>query len=160
MAGLANSRLLRTPVNLLACGFGAGLAPKAPGTVGTVAALPVVLLYQNLPSAFQWLICAAMFAVGCWICDFAAKTSGLEDPQHVVWDEITGYCIAMAALPMTIVVVAAAFAIFRLLDIFKPFPISWAEKRFKGGLGIMLDDAIAGIATNVILIFLLPLIAV
>ena len=155
MAGRANWQLLRSPVLLLACGFGSGFAPKAPGTVGTLAAFPIVLLNQLLPPPLQWLACAAMFLLGCWICDVAAKGSGIDDPQHVVWDEITGYSIAMAALPLTIFTVISTFVIFRILDIFKPFPINWAEKRFKGGLGIMLDDAIAGIATNAIMILLL-----
>jgi len=151
----ANSHSLRNFLIFVACGFGTGFVSRMPGTVGALVAVPVVLLFQLLSSPLQWLICAAMFVFGCWICEFAVRKLEVADPRCVVWDEITGYCIALVALPATAGTMIAAFVIFRALDILKPFPINWCERRFKGGFGIMLDDAVAGIATNLILIFLL-----
>ncbi len=159
MTGRANLQSLRNPAYLLACGFGSGLSPYAPGTAGTVAAVPLILLYQPLSGLSHWLACAVMFALGCWVCQIVARDSGVEDPQFIVWDEMTGFCIAMAALPVTAGTMLAAFVLFRLLDIYKPFPIRWVEKRIKGGLGVMLDDALAGIATNGILFFLLHILS-
>lgn len=155
MSGKLRRDMLRDPAHFLSCGFGSGLVPGIPGTAGTVVAIPLALLMQRLPDAGAVALCSVMFVAGCFICERTAKALGKEDPAIVVWDEITGYCIAMAAVPASALTIAMAFVVFRALDILKPFPIGWVEKKVSGGFGIMLDDAVAGILTNVILVFFL-----
>ena len=92
-----------------------------------------------------------MFGFGCMVCQFTALALNQKDPGAVVWDEITGYCIAMLLIPTTWTMMILAFVIFRVLDIFKPWPISLAQKKVSGGFGIMLDDLIAGVFTNFLL---------
>ncbi|MDE0310186.1 MAG: phosphatidylglycerophosphatase A [Acidiferrobacterales bacterium] len=141
--------VLTNPVYLTACGFGAGLAPKAPGTVGTAVAIPIAVAMSWLAPSVQWAVLAAMFALGCWICQVVAQSLEDSDPAVIVWDEIVGFCVAMMLIPMSPMTVVAGFVIFRTLDILKPWPISWVEKKTPGGFGIMIDDVIAGLACNV-----------
>ncbi len=135
------------PTLWLAFGLGTGLVPRAPGTAGTLLGIPLVLMIDKVAVLWQVSIWILLFIVGCSICQHAANWLGEQDPGAVVWDEIVGYCIAMAFVPITPVTIVAAFVLFRWADIFKPWPISWIEKRTSGGLGIMLDDIAAGIIT-------------
>ena len=141
----SNKAILANPIHLLAFGFGAGLSPKAPGTVGTVVA---VLIYLVLPS-MQPVIYAGLillsFVFGIWICGKTSEDLGVHDHGGIVWDEFVGYWITMFMAPSGLFWVLLGFVLFRLLDIFKPWPIKWADKELAGGLGIMLDDVIAGI---------------
>ena len=130
-----------------AFGLGAGFVPRAPGTAGTLLGIPLVLLIDKVPVLWQVSIWIVLFVVGCVICQQAANWLGEQDPSAIVWDEIAGYCIAMAFVPVTPITIVAAFVLFRWLDIIKPWPISWIEKRTSGGFGIMLDDMLAGILT-------------
>jgi len=141
----SNKAILANPIHLLAFGFGAGLSPKAPGTVGTVVA---VLIYLVLPS-MQPVIYAGLillsFVFGIWICGKTSEDLGVHDHGGIVWDEFVGYWVTMFMAPSGLFWVLLGFVLFRLLDIFKPWPIKWADKELAGGLGIMLDDVLAGI---------------
>lgn len=138
------------PVLWVAFGFGSGFVPKAPGTAGTLVAIPLVFLIAQLPVFLQIAVWVGIFVVGCFVCQIAADWLGESDPGAIVWDEIVGYCFAMALLPLSLQTVVVTFVLFRLADILKPWPISWLEKRVQGGLGIMLDDLIAGLLVNIV----------
>lgn len=135
---------LSDPVQLLATGFGSGLAPRAPGTVGTLAALPFAWLLTLCPLPLQLALVALAFATGWWLCGAAARAAGVHDHPAIVWDEFTGLWIACVALPAGVWALPAAFVLFRLLDVLKPWPIRLIDRRLGGGLGIMLDDVLAG----------------
>ncbi len=143
--------LSRNPVHLAAFGFGAGLAPRAPGTFGTLVAVPVVLLVQHLPIMLQIAIVLFMAAFGVWICQRTAEDLGVHDHPGIVWDEITGFVLTMVGAPVGIVWLIVGFGLFRLFDIWKPWPIHLLDKHVEGGAGIMVDDLVAAIYALVIL---------
>jgi phosphatidylglycerophosphatase A len=143
--------LIKRPVCFLGLGFGSGLVPKAPGTFGTIAAIPIYLLMQNLSLMTYLVLTIIAFIVGIWICQQSADWLGKEDPSAVVWDEIVGYLVTMIAAPQGWQWIVLGFVLFRFFDILKPWPISLADKELHGGLGIMLDDVIAGIFAAIIL---------
>jgi phosphatidylglycerophosphatase A len=138
---------LRDPVQLLAFGFGSGLAPRAPGTAGTVAALPLYLLLSALPLAAYTAVVLAAAVLGVLICGVASRRLGVHDHPGIVWDEFVGLWIALWAVPVTPAWVLAGFVLFRFFDIVKPWPIKAADRNVTGGVGIMLDDILAGVAT-------------
>lgn len=142
---------LKNPVVLIAVGFGSGLAPKAPGTAGTVVAVPLYLLMQSLPLVSYLLITTCLFIAGIWICAYTAEKLGVHDHPSIVIDEIVGYLITMIAAPEGWLAVVIGFILFRLLDALKPWPISWLDRSVSGGLGIMLDDVVAGIIAMAII---------
>ncbi len=136
---------LKTPAGLLAFGFGSGLAPVAPGTFGTLAAIPVYLLLAHWPLwAYAGFVLAA-FALGVYVCDITAKRLGVHDFGGIVWDEFVGLWITLAGVPVHWKTLAGGFVLFRLFDVLKPWPIGWLDKKIHGGFGIMLDDVIAGL---------------
>jgi phosphatidylglycerophosphatase A len=138
-------RALRDPVQLLALGFGAGLAPVAPGTVGSLLGLAFAMLAAR---GGTWTAAAATLSVvaaGFWICGEGARRLGVHDHPSIVWDEIAGMMIAMLAAPPGWGWAALAFALFRAFDIIKPWPIREIDHAMRGGAGIMLDDVTAGI---------------
>jgi len=137
--------LLKRPVCFLGLGLGSGLAPKAPGTFGTLAAIPIYWLIKDLPLAIYLAITLVAFIAGIWICQQSADWLGKDDPSAVVWDEIVGYLITMIAAPSGWQWLLLGFVLFRFFDILKPWPISWADKSLHGGMGIMVDDVIAGL---------------
>ncbi|HET7921576.1 MAG TPA: phosphatidylglycerophosphatase A [Gammaproteobacteria bacterium] len=143
--------VFRNPLHLLAFGFGAGLSPRAPGTVGTLVAVPLYALVQLGGIGFYAAVTLLAFLAGIALCGYTARRLGSADPAGVVWDEIVGYFISMIAAPFGWVWMLAGFALFRLFDIWKPWPIRLADRRVKGGFGIMLDDALAGIAAAILL---------
>lgn len=137
--------VLNNPVHFLAFGFGSGLAKKAPGTCGTLVAIPIFLMLCTLP---LWAyISAVVFIsiIGIWLCDVSSKALGVHDHPGIVWDEIAGFLITMIAAPVSWLSVLLGFALFRLFDIWKPWPISILDRKVHGGLGIMLDDILAGV---------------
>ena len=136
---------LRDPVHLLAFGFGAGLSPRAPGTVGTLAAIPVYLLFAGQPLWLYSLIVVAAGGLGIWICGESAERLKVHDHPGIVWDEFVGLWIALWAIPVEPLWIAAGFVAFRVFDIAKPWPISWLDENAKGGFGIMIDDVAAGL---------------
>ncbi len=139
------TELLKRPVCFLGLGFGTGLAPKAPGTFGTVAAIPIYWLMQDLSLIAYLVLTSIAFVVGIWICQKSADWLGKDDPSAVVWDEIVGYLVTMIAAPAGWIWMLIGFVLFRIFDIIKPWPISWFDKNLHGGLGIMIDDVVAGL---------------
>jgi phosphatidylglycerophosphatase A len=138
-------QVLRNPVCLLAFGFGAGLAPVAPGTFGTLAAVPFYLLASSLPLPAYIGLTLLLFIAGIWLCGRSEKILGIQDHSGIVWDEFVGLFITMTAIPVSLNTVVAGFCLFRLFDVLKPWPICWFDRHVHGGLGIMLDDALAGV---------------
>lgn len=137
--------LLRHPAGWIASGFGVGFAPVAAGTFGSLAALLPWLGLRALPLPWYALAVLAAFALGVWASRWVIATIRTEDPSVVVWDEFVGLWIALAAAPAGWPWAVAGFAAFRLFDIWKPWPVSWADGHVGGGLGAMLDDALAGL---------------
>lgn len=129
----------------LAFGLGSGLSRYAPGTAGTLMAIPFAVLFKSLPLAGFWLVLAGLFVAGVYFCSVSAARLGKHDPGGIVWDEMVGYWLTVAFLPTQWLWLLAAFVLFRFFDILKPWPVSLAEKRFGGGLGIMLDDVVAAL---------------
>ena len=153
--------LLGHPAGWIACGFGSGLSRWAPGTAGSAAALLPWLALRDLGWPIYAVLVAFAFALGVWASNHAIARLRIEDPGVVVWDEFVGQWIAL--LPLVVAPrgwpwVVAAFALFRLFDIWKPWPVSWADRRIKGGLGVMLDDVIAGFYAAILLACAMPLI--
>ena len=145
-------RLTSSLAGWIACGFGSGLAPKAQGTFGSLAALLPWLLLRHLPSPLYAGIVVFAFALGVWACDVAGRALGVDDHRSLVWDEFVGQWIALVpALFAPWWAVLAGFALFRLFDVAKPWPIGWLDRRLKGGLGVMADDAVAGVFAALVL---------
>jgi len=149
MVDASAGRVLRDPVLFLAFGFGSGLAPKAPGTAGTLAAVPLYLLLMPLSAPGYLAIVLAVSLAGIWICGRASAKLGTHDHPGIVWDEFAGFLVTMIPASGSWVSLVAGFALFRLFDIWKPWPISVADKQVGGGLGIMLDDLLAGVPAAV-----------
>lgn len=138
-------QLVRQPLLFLAFGFGSGLAPRAPGTFGTVLAVPLFLLLGRLDIQLYLAVVLVGAIAGIYLCGAAAKKLGVHDHGGIVWDEIIGYLITMVAMPVEWTWILAGFLLFRLFDILKPWPIKWVDQRVEGGIGIMLDDILAGL---------------
>jgi len=136
---------LGTPHGLLASGFGSGLAPIAPGTVGSVAALAPGLLLLKLPLLVMVGVILVAFLVGVWACGRTGREIGIADYGGIVWDEFVGLWIALIAVPWHWAWILAAFVAFRLFDILKPPPVRQLDRHLGGGLGVMLDDVAAGL---------------
>ena len=145
MTRVAAGRVFRDPVLLLAFGLGSGLAPKAPGTAGTLAAIPLYIgLSQFSPPVYIVGLVVVTLA-GIWICGRASARLGVHDHPGIVWDEFAGYLLTMLPASGSWASILAGFALFRLFDIWKPWPISVADRKVSGGLGIMLDDLLAAV---------------
>ena len=136
--------VLTNPVHFLAFGLGSGLSPKAPGTVGTVAAIPFYLLMQSLSLPVYLLVLLLATLVGFWLCDKSSKDLGVHDHPGIVWDEFCGFWLTMIAAPAGWLWILVGFVLFRVFDILKPWPIRWLDKHVHGGFGIMVDDLLAG----------------
>jgi phosphatidylglycerophosphatase A len=143
--------VMTDPVHLLAFGFGLGLAPKAPGTVGTLLGVVFAWLVLDLDLMVQIGIGVAMFIVGIWICGDSSKRIGQHDPGGIVWDEIAAMYLTLLVAPTTITAWILAFVLFRVFDIVKPWPIRDLDHRMGGGLGIMLDDLVAALYAAILL---------
>ena len=154
MKWTAAPRILRQPVHLLAFGFGAGLIPRAPGTFGTLIAVPIVIVLMHFGWQVHLAFAIAASVIGVWICGESARRLDVHDHPGIVWDEIAGFSITLLGAPPDWYGVLAGFALFRLFDIWKPWPIREADHRLRGGLGIMLDDVIAGVFAAAILLVL------
>ncbi len=148
---------LSNPWHLLATGFGSGLSPVIPGTVGTLASIPFYLLLAGLPLWLYLLVLVVASIVGITICSKTSHDMGVHDHGSIVWDEFVGFWITMLMVPVLDLPVldwhwiVAGFVYFRFFDMLKPWPISWFDKNIHGGLGIMIDDIIAGIAAGLVL---------
>jgi len=136
------------PAHAIALGFGAGLSPFAPGTVGTLVAWPLGWYASSvMPAALLAAAIAPLFALGVWACAVTGRDLGVADHRAMVWDEIVAFLLVLAIVPRTLGWQAAAFVLFRFFDIAKPAPIRALERRFHGGFGVMFDDLIAACYT-------------
>ncbi|AOS95779.1 Phosphatidylglycerophosphatase A [Microbulbifer aggregans] len=145
------SQLLRSPTMLLAFGFGSGLAPKAPGTFGTLAAIPLWWPLQHLSPALYLGVVIVTGLLGCYLCGAASRQMGVHDHGGIVWDEMVGYWLTMFMAPAGWGWALYGFVLFRIFDIAKPQPIGWVDRRVHGGVGIMLDDILAAVYAALIL---------
>ena len=138
--------LLKDPRHFLSLGFGSGLAPKAPGTFGTVAAIPPYLILADI-GLVPWIaIIVGGFFIGIYLCQFTSDALGVHDHSGIVWDEFIGFWMTMMAAPVLCWQwVLAGFVLFRVFDIIKPWPIKLADSKIHGGFGIMVDDVLAAI---------------
>ena len=144
------------PWCFLGFGFGSGLAPRAPGTAGTLVAIPLYLLMASQSVEVYSITVVLLFMLGILICQRCEQRIQLSDHSGIVWDEIVGYLITMIAVPFSWSAVVAGFALFRIFDVLKPWPIRALDRSIHGGFGVMLDDAIAGLLAAVCLHWLLP----
>lgn len=140
-----------SPVHLLAFGFGSGLSPFAPGTAGTLAAIPLYLLLVQLPLWGYVAVLLVMSLLGIWICGESSRRLGVHDHGGIVWDEFAGYLLTMLAAPTGWLWIVMGFFLFRLFDIWKPWPIRLVDRDVPGGFGIMFDDLLAGVYAWVVL---------
>ena len=138
------AQLLRNPVQLFAFGFGSGLSPKAPGTAGTVVAVPLYFLIAQLSLPIYSTVVLIAAVVGIYLCGKTADDMQVHDHGSIVWDEVAGMFITFLFVPITAPSLLAGFVLFRIFDILKPWPIGPIDKRLHGGTGIMLDDIVAG----------------
>jgi phosphatidylglycerophosphatase A len=145
MGNSKHSAVIRRLARFAATGFGVGRMPIAPGTFGTLLAIPIYLATLAWPAGAYAILMAVMFAVGVWFCRVAVEDLADPDPSAVVWDEIVGYLATMFLAPTGWAWVVVGFALFRLFDIWKPFPIRHFERRLGGGWGVMVDDVLASI---------------
>ena len=138
-------QVLTDPVHLLAFGLGTGLAPVAPGTVGSLLGVALAWATLGMGLYAQIGIAAALFLAGTWICGESARRLGIHDHGGIVWDEICGMYVTLLVAPVNIIAWILAFGLFRAFDIVKPWPIRDLDHRLGGGLGIMLDDLVAAL---------------
>jgi phosphatidylglycerophosphatase A len=140
------------PAHMIAFGFGAGLAPFAPGTAGTLLAWPIGwFLSGSYPPAVVLAVVAVSFVIGVWACELTGRHLGVPDHGAVVWDEVVAFLLVLAILPQSLAWQAAGFVLFRFFDILKPPPIRWFERRYHGGFGVMFDDLLAAGYTLLVL---------
>ena len=137
--------LFAHPAHFFALGFGSGLAPKAPGTFGTLVGLPLFWLISGQTLSIQLSIIALFFVIGIYFCDVSGKSLGVADHGSIVWDEIVAMLLALAFTPLSALFWLVAFLLFRLFDIWKPFPIRQFDAKLKNGFGVMFDDLLAAI---------------
>ncbi len=147
--------LLKHPAHFIALGFGSGLAPKAPGTFGTLAALPIYALAVWLGGTwFLAIIAMLLFFIGIWASGVTGAALGVSDHSDIVIDEIAAFLLILVFTPRSWPWIVLAFVLFRIFDILKPWPISVADRRIKGGFGVMFDDLLAAVFTIICLWFL------
>jgi phosphatidylglycerophosphatase A len=147
-------QVLTDPVHILAFGFGAGLAPVAPGTVGSLLGVLLAWITRDMGLIPQISTAVFLFVAGIWICGESSRRLGIHDHGGIVWDEIAGMYVVLIVTPMAIWAWILAFGLFRAFDIVKPWPIRDLDHRLGGGLGIMLDDLVAALYAALLLVFL------
>ncbi|MDC0126996.1 phosphatidylglycerophosphatase A [Methylophilaceae bacterium] len=158
----ANKLLFKNFSAFLALGFGSGLITKAPGTFGTLVAIPIFLFLQFLSQSLIYLFIITMFFIGIYVADKTSQALAIKDPSCIVIDEIVGFLLLLVLvvhvpgteISITKIDYILAFILFRIFDIWKPFPIDFLEKKFKGGFGIMIDDVGAAIYAYIIFILI------
>ncbi|EGQ9179186.1 phosphatidylglycerophosphatase A [Vibrio alginolyticus] len=148
---------LKNPWHLLATGFGSGLSPFIPGTMGTLAAVPFFLFLAQLPFTAYVIVVLISCVIGIQICQVTSADMKVHDHGSIVWDEFAGFWITMSIVPALNIPLTewkwliTGFILFRFFDMVKPWPIGWLDKRVHGGLGIMVDDIVAGVMAGVAL---------
>lgn len=146
-----HQQIWRNPIYFLAFGFGSGTLPIVPGTWGTVMAIPIFLLLAPYSLSTYTIITLVFFTIGVWLCEVTEKAIGVTDYSGIVWDEIVGFLFTMWAVPAGWAWVITGFILFRIFDMWKPWPISWCNKHIHGGFGIMFDDFLAAVPAWLIL---------
>ena len=136
---------------LFATGFGVGYSPIAPGTLGTLIAIPIYYFLSEIPSPIYEITLSAFFFLSVWISANVEIYYGKKDDQRIVIDEIMGFLTTMLWIPRTVYFIIIGFFLFRFFDILKPFPIHHLERKLKGGFGVVLDDVLAGVYANIVL---------
>ena len=147
--------LFAHPTHFFALGFGSGLAPKAPGTFGTLLGLPLFWLISGYALNVQLIIIAALFIIGIYFCDKTGKALGVADDGAIVWGEIVAMMLVLAFVPFSWLNWLLAFLLFRLFDIWKPYPICYFDAKLKNGFGVMFDDLLAAIYTILVMKFII-----
>ena len=147
--------LISHPAHFFSLGFGSGLAPKAPGTFGTMLGLPLFWLISNCPFSTQLIIIATLFIIGIYFCGKTGKALGVADHGAIVWDEIVAMMLVLAFTPTGFIFWFIAFLLFRLFDIWKPYPICYADTKLKNGFGVMFDDLLAAIYAILVMKFII-----
>ena len=137
--------LARTTAIALATALGVGFSPIAPGTCGTIVAIPLYVALSNLPLWLYLVTLAGVIAAGTWAARITGDAYGEVDHQRIVIDEVAGYLVTMALVRPTAYSLGAGFVAFRLFDILKPWPVGWADRTVKNAFGVMLDDLFAGV---------------
>ena len=151
MTTLLNKKfILKNIHHMIALGFGTGLYKKAPGTLGTLVAIPFFLAINKADIYLQLLFFVLVFILGIWSSSVASKSLKLKDPSCIVIDEIAAFLLLLILIDPDLYQLIYAFALFRLFDIWKPYPISWLEKRYSGGFGVMIDDIAAALMALII----------
>ncbi len=138
-------------VKLFATGLGAGYSPVAPGTAGTLLAIPLYLILSRIPSPVYEITILAFFFFSTWVSEAAQRYFGRKDDPRIVIDEMVGFLVTMLWLPKAYFSILLGFLLFRIFDILKPFPIRQVDKRCRGGFGVVLDDVLAGLYSNIVL---------
>ncbi len=139
------------PIHFVACGFGLGAIPIAPGTFGTLGGVVLYLILSRLPLWVYIMVAVVLLIFGFLICGITNRDFGTDDHPAAVWDEIVGFLFVMIAVPKTWYFILIGFVLFRLFDIWKPWPIRWVDRHIHGGIGVMLDDVVAALFSLVIL---------
>ena len=147
-------KVLADPVNLLAFGLGIGLSPVAPGTLGSLLGVALAWISLDLPLELRLIVAIVLIMSGIWLCGESARRIGVYDHPGIVWDEIAGIYLVLLVTPSSIIAWTLGFGLFRLFDVWKPWPIRDLDHRLKGGLGIMLDDFVAALYTALLLVFM------
>lgn len=145
------NRVWQDPIYFIAFGFGSGLMPIAPGTWGTLAAIPIFCLLLNCHWSVYLALTALAFILGVWVANKVSSELGLHDYKGIVWDEVVGYLLTMFMAPKGFVWMIVGFILFRIFDIWKPQPIRYIDQKVPGGMGIMLDDVLAAVPAWLIL---------
>ncbi|MFV2005079.1 MAG: phosphatidylglycerophosphatase A [Gammaproteobacteria bacterium] len=145
---------LKDPVVFIALGLGSGLSPKAPGTAGTLLTVPLVYFLQQQTILVYALVTLLVLLTGSWVCGYAADKLQVHDHSAIVYDEVAGFLITMFMVPANWTLMLAGFVLFRFFDAVKPWPISWLDKNVHGGIGIMLDDVLAGLISLLCLVLI------
>jgi len=140
-----------SPSGFLAFGFGSGLSPFAPGTMGTLVAVPFIFALKALGNPGFWIALLLLFLLGVYLCGSVSRKLGVHDHGGIVWDEMVGYWLSAAFVPLQWPWLLAAFLLFRFFDILKPWPIRQLDKKVSGGFGIMIDDVVAALFTVLVL---------
>lgn len=136
---------------ILASGFGAGRSPWAPGTAGTLVAVPFSWLWAQLPPVWHVALLLLAVPAAAWVCGAAARAAGHDDPDWIVLDEMVGFWVAVALVTPSLLAYGVAVVLFRVFDILKPPPAGWIDRHVGGGWGIVLDDVAAGLMTRLVL---------
>lgn len=147
-----NKLLFKNESTFIALGFGAGLASFAPGTIGTLVAIPFFYFSQLLPQNYDYFFVVTLFFIGIYVSNKTCAIMKVKDPSCIVIDEIVAFLALLILLKPTLFHVLLCFILFRIFDILKPFPINVLEKKFDGGFGIMIDDIAAAFYSALIML--------